>query len=90
MFFMLNQSELSSYVTTIVTVLLAYTSGSTVGQSELVGLVVAVISLGMVLWNEAHNSDFVSGRLNGESSSDDVDGVDYGASDDLEVPIDEE
>ena len=60
---LLNQAELSSYVTTIVTVLLAYVGGSTLSNNDLVGLVTAVCGLVMVLWNEAHNSGFVSGRL---------------------------
>lgn len=83
---MLNQAELSSYVTTIVTVLLAYVTGSTVSQNDLGGLVTAVCGLVMVLWNEAHNSGFVSGSVG--SSSDD-DGVpDYEGAD-VEEPLDE-
>lgn len=82
--FMLNQAELSSYVTTIVTVLLAYVTGSTVSQNDLGGLVTAVCGLVMVLWNEAHNSGFVSGRL--EADGEVV--PDYEGAD-VEEPLDE-
>lgn len=84
----MNQAELSSYVTTIVTVLLAYVGGSTISQNDLVGLVTAVCGLVMVLWNEAHNSSFVSGSV-GSSSSDDGEVVpDYEGAD-VEEPLDE-
>lgn len=83
----MNQAELSSYVTTIVTVLLAYVGGSTISQNDLVGLVTAVCGLVMVLWNEAHNSSFVSGSVG--SSSDDGEVVpDYEGAD-VEEPLDE-
>lgn len=85
---MLNQAELSSYVTTIVTVLLAYVGGSTISQNDLVGLVTAVCGLVMVLWNEAHNSSFVSGRL-GSSSSDDGEVVPDYEDGSVEEPLDE-
>lgn len=82
----MNQAELSSYVTTIVTVLLAYVGGSTISQNDLVGLVTAVCGLVMVLWNEAHNSSFVSGSV---GSSDDGEVVpDYEGAD-VEEPLDE-
>ena len=86
---MVNQAELSSYVTTIVTVLLAYVGGSTLSNNDLVGLVSAVCGLVMVLWNEAHNSSFVSGSVG--SSSSDVDGEvvpDY-SDGSVEEPLDE-
>lgn len=85
---MLNQAELSSYVTTIVTVLLAYVGGSTISQNDLVGLVTAVCGLVMVLWNEAHNSSFVSGSV-GSSSSDDGEVVPDYEVDGVEEPLDE-
>ena len=85
---MVNQAELSSYVTTIVTVLLAYVGGSTVSQNDLVGLVTAVCGLVMVLWNEAHNSSFVSGSV-GSSSSDDGEVVPDYEDGSVEEPLDE-
>ena len=84
----MNQAELSSYVTTIVTVLLAYVGGSTLSNNDLVGLVTAVCGLVMVLWNEAHNSGFVSGRL-GSSSSDDGEVVPDYSDGSVEEPLDE-
>lgn len=71
---MIDKALLSSYVNTIVTVCVAYVGGAAVSKDALVGAVVAVIMLGVSLWNEAHNSSFVSG-------STDDDGVvvpDYG------------
>ena len=82
----LNQAELSSYVTTIVTVLLAYVGGSTISQNDLVGLVTAVCGLVMVLWNEAHNSSFVSGSVGSSSDGEVV--PDYEV-DGVEEPLDE-
>lgn len=83
----MNQAELSSYVTTIVTVLLAYVGGSTLSNNDLVGLVTAVCGLVMVLWNEAHNSGFVSGRLG--SSDDDGEVVPDYEDGSVEEPLDE-
>lgn len=85
---MVNQAELSSYVTTIVTVLLAYVGGSTLSNNDLVGLVTAVCGLVMVLWNEAHNSSFVSGSVGSSSSDDDEVVPDYSEGD-VEEPLDE-
>ena len=84
--FMVNQAELSSYVTTIVTVLLAYVGGSTLSNNDLVGLVTAVCGLVMVLWNEAHNSSFVSGSV---GSSDDGEVVPDYSDGSVEGPLDE-
>lgn len=72
---MIDKALLSSYVNTIVTVVIAYVGGAAVSKDALVGAVVAIIMLGVSLWNEAHNSSFVSG------STEDDDGVvvpDYG------------
>lgn len=85
--FMVSQADLSSYVTTIVTVLLAYVGGSTLSNNDVVGLVSAVCGLVMVLWNEAHNSGFVSGSVGSPSS--DVDGVVDYSDGDVEEPLDE-
>lgn len=86
---MIDKALLSSYVNTIVTVVIAYVGGAAVSKDALVGAVVAVLMLGVSLWNEAHNSSFVSGSTENDESVPDYGNVEDASDEDSVEPLNE-
>lgn len=86
---MIDKALLSSYVNTIVTVCVAYVGGAAVSKDALVGCIVAVIMLGVSLWNEAHNSSFVSGSTDDDGVVPDYGNVEDDSDEDSVEPLNE-